>query len=146
QEESGEGVEQPVLAAESPGDEMEDGPGDDAEAESVGDGVSEGDEHESEEGGNGNDRLVPADLGDGGQHERPDQNEGRGGGGLGHDADERGRDHGDQKQQAGDDGGDAAAPAGCDAGRGLDIAGYGGCAGERSEDGGSGIGEQDAVE
>ena len=37
EEEDGEGVEEPVLLAEAACGEMEDGPGDDAEAEAVGD-------------------------------------------------------------------------------------------------------------
>jgi hypothetical protein len=41
QKERGEEVEQPVLAAEFAGGQVEDGPGDDAEAEAVGDGVGE---------------------------------------------------------------------------------------------------------
>lgn len=51
EEEGGEDVEEPVFFAEVAGGQVEDGPGDDAEAEAVGDGASERDEDEGEERG-----------------------------------------------------------------------------------------------
>src|SRR5206468_3401800 len=68
QEERGQDVEKPVLAPGFSGDEVQNGPGNNAEAKSVGDGVGERDEHQGEEGWDGDQRLVPADFGDGGQH------------------------------------------------------------------------------
>jgi hypothetical protein len=103
-------------------------------------------EHQGEEGGDGDQRLVPANLGDGGEHERADQDERGRGGGRGHDADKGSGADGAQKEQSGDDGGDAGAAAGGHAGGGLDVAGDGGGSGERAEDGGRGVGEEDAVE
>ena len=41
EEERGEDVEQPVLLAEFAGGQMQNSPGDDAEAQSIGDGISE---------------------------------------------------------------------------------------------------------
>src|ERR1700677_2200023 len=125
---------------------MEDGPGDDAEAEAVGYRVSERNQDQGEERGNGDQRIGPADFGDGGQHERADEDErGRGGCG-GNDADEGSGDDGAEEQEAGDYRGDATAAAGHDAGCGLHVAGDGGGAGKGAEDGGGGVGEEDFVE
>src|SRR3954451_7959475 len=71
-EECGKRVEEPILASCISSDEMQDGPGDDAEAESIGDGVGERDQYECEEGWYGDQRLVPADLSDGGEHHGSD--------------------------------------------------------------------------
>ena len=51
-----------------------------------------------------------------------------------------------QKQQAGHDGRDAGAAARGHARRGLHVAGHGGGSGQRAEDGGRGVGKQNAVQ
>src|SRR5271166_2873351 len=146
EEESGEDVEEPVLAAKFAGDEMKDGPGDDAEAQAIGDGISERDQDKGEERWHGDEGIGPANLSDGGEHKGADQNERGGGGRGGHNADEGSSADGTEEEQTGDDGGDAAAATGEDAGGGLDVAGDGGGSGEGTEDGGGGVGEENAVE
>ncbi len=146
QEEDGEDVEEPVLPAVVAGGEMEHGPGNDAEAEAIGDGVSERDEDERKKCGYGDQRLVPADLGDGGEHHGADENERGRSCRRRNDPDEGRGGNGDEKEQAGNDGGDAGAASGCDACGGFDVAGYGGCAGQGSEDGRCRVGEEDAIE
>src|ERR1019366_8933017 len=146
QEQRGEHVEQPILPAEFAGDEVKHRPGDDAKPEPVGDGIGERNQHHGEKSRNGDQRLVPANLSDRGQHERAHQDERGGGGGGGHNAHEGSGDDGAQKQQPGNDGGDAAGASRSYAGGGLHITGDGGRAGEGAEDGGGGVGEQDAVE
>src|SRR5450631_2895945 len=66
-------VEEPIPFAEFTGGEMQYCPGDDAKAESVGDGVGERNKHQREESGNGDQRLCPADLSNCGQHEGTDK-------------------------------------------------------------------------
>src|SRR5580698_9185400 len=107
QEKCGEEIEQPILPASFAREQMQDGPGNNAEAEAVGDGVGEGNEDEREKRWDGDERIVPVNLRDGGQHKRADQNESRRRSGRRDDADERSGDDGPQKKQAGDDGGDA---------------------------------------
>ena len=62
EEEGGEEVEHPVLAAGAAGDEFEGGEADEAEAEAGGDGIGERDGDEGEEGGDGDAGLVPVDA------------------------------------------------------------------------------------
>src|SRR5271166_1174507 len=106
EEESRQDVEEPFPAAQISAYEMDDGPCDDAEAEAVGDRISQRDEDEGEEGGDGDEGLVPGDLRDSRHHERSNQDQGwRCGGNRDH-ADERHGDDGAEKENAGDDGGD----------------------------------------
>src|SRR5579863_7220765 len=121
-EEHGEDVQQPVLLPPVPGGEVEYGPRDDAEAEAVGDGVGKRNEDECEKRGDRDERLVPADFRDGGEHHRANKDERGGGSGWGDDTDEGGCGDSDEKQQAGDDGGDARATASRDTGSGLNVA------------------------
>src|ERR1700729_1035658 len=103
EEKRSEEVEQPILAASLAREQMQDCPGNDAEAEAVGDGVSEGNEDEREKRGDGDERIVPVNLSNGGQHQRAHQDESRRSSGRRDDADERRGDDGQQKKQAGDD-------------------------------------------
>src|SRR5215472_12086397 len=75
EEQRGQRVEEPVLAAESARDEVQHRPGDDAEAQAVGDGIGERYEDEREERRYRDYRLMPADFGDGGKHEGTNQDE-----------------------------------------------------------------------
>ena len=80
------------------------------------------------------------------EHQRADQDQRRRGGEVGNGPD-GGRDEDRQeKQQAGDDCGNAGAASGGDSGGRLDVAGDGRGAGERAEDGGGGVGEEDFVQ
>lgn len=112
EEESGEQVEQPILAPGLSCEQVQDGPGNDAEAKAVGDGVGERDEDEGEKRGNGDEGLVPVNLGNGSQHERAHQNERRRRSCRRDDADKRRGGDGSEEKQTGDNGSDArAAPA-----------------------------------
>ena len=146
EEESGEEVEHPVLAAAATGDELEKGVAGEAEAEAVGDGPGEGDGCYGEEGGDGDLWVFPIDLTEAGEHEAADEDEGGRGGEVGNGSDERGDEEREEEEDAGDDGGDAGAASCCDSGGGFDVAGDGAGACEGAEDGGGGVGEEDAVE
>jgi len=145
QKKCGKDVKQPVLLAIAAGGQVKDGPGNDAETQSVGDGVGERDEHESEEGGDGDQGVVPADF-SGWWPASCSRRDERGRGGCrGHDAYKRRGDDGGQEEQSGDDCGDAGTASGSHAGGGLDIAGDGGGSGKGTNDGGGGVCHEDAV-
>src|SRR3984957_4837616 len=145
-EKSGEKIEQPILAASFACEQMQNRPGNDAEAEAVGDGVGEGNQNEREKCGDGDEGIVPVNLCDGGQHERAHEDESRRCSSWRHDSDERRGDDGQQKKQAGDDGGYAGSATCGHACGGLHITGDSGGSGERAEDGGGCVGEENAVE
>ena len=142
----GHQVKQPVLAAGLAGKQVQDRPGDDAEAEAVGDGVGKRDEDQGEKCGDGDQgschwiSVMAASISD------PTRMSAGAVAACGHDADERRGYDGAQKQQAGDDGGYAGASAGSDARRGLHVAGDGGGSDQGAEDGGRGVGKQNLVE
>lgn len=74
-EESCQQVEHPVLALKAAGEELQSGVAGEAEAEAVGDGVSEWDRHQCEEGGDGDGGLVPFDAPDASKHESANDDE-----------------------------------------------------------------------
>ena len=99
EEEGGEEVEHPVLAAGSAGEEFERGVGGEAEAEAVGDGPGEWDGDQGEKGGDGDPGFVPLDAAEAVEHESADQDE-RGRGGVGGDgADQRGEEERGRKSR-----------------------------------------------
>src|ERR1700677_3621735 len=146
EEESGEEVEHPVFLFGAAGDELEESVAGEAEAEACGDGPGEGDGCYGEEGGDGDLRVFPIDLTEAGEHEAANEDEGGRGGEVGNGSDERGDEERKEEEDAGDDGGDAGAASCCDSGGGFDVAGDGAGACEGAEDGGGGVGEEDAVE
>jgi len=90
--------------------------------------------------------VVPVDFADAGEHEAADEDERGRGGEAGDGSEERGDEESEEEEDSGDDGGDAGASACGDSGGGFDVAGDGAGAGEGAEDGGGGVGEEDAVE
>ncbi len=146
EEEGGEEVEHPVFFAGATGEELDEGVAGEAEAEAVGDGPSERDGGDGEEGGDADLGVAPVDFAYAGEHEGSDEDEGRGGGEVGDGSDDGGDEEGEEEEDSGDDGGYAGAASGGYSGGGLDVAGDGGGAEERAEDGRGGVGEEDAVE
>ena len=139
-------IQDPVLASQVPRGKVQNSPRDDSEAEAVGDGVCIRDQDQGKKCRHSHQWLVPANLCNGGEHQGANQNQGRGGRGARNESDERGCSYREDEQQASDDCGNAGTATGGDASCGLNVAGHGRSTGQRTEDGGRGIGKQYAVE
>ena len=125
--------------------ELNEGEGEQAEAEAGGDAEGEWGGDEGEEGGKGFAEIVPFDAGDGAAHERADEDEGRSGGVSGNRRNERRAKHGDEEKRGNDDIAEAGARTGRHSGGAFDVAGDGGCSGEGAKHGAESVGEESAA-
>ena len=112
---------------------VDDGVGNDATDETVGNGVGERHDGEGDERGDGVARVAPVNCGSGLAHHGADDDEGAAGGPGRDGREDRGEEDGDEEAEARDYGGDTSFAAFGDAGTGFDEGGYGGQAKEGTD-------------